>query len=81
MHTVPLQEIEATFVKFVDDEDSSTGSNFTGVLFFCDNCLISCMRTKHNDPCSTTMIIIVPPVSAHLLVTFPSHYVQFSHNF
>lgn len=34
MHAVPLQEIEATFVKLVDDEDSSTGSNSTGDLPF-----------------------------------------------
>lgn len=81
MHTVPSQEIEATFVKLVHDEDSSTGSNFTAVLSFCNNCLISCMRTRHNELCSTTIIIIVAPMLVYLLVTFPSHYLQFSHNF
>lgn len=81
MHAVPLQEIEATFVKLVDDEDSSTGSNSTGDLPFWDNCRISCMKTKQDDACSTTIIIIVALILAYLLVKFASQYLQFSHNF
>lgn len=79
MHPVPLQEIEATFVKLVDDEDSSTGSNSTGDVSFCDNCRISCMKTRYNDPCSSTTIIIVAPVLVHLLVRFASQYLSLSH--
>lgn len=81
MYPVPLQEIEATFVKLVDDEDSSTGSNSTGDVSFCDNCRISCMKTRHNDRCSSTTIIIVAPVLVYLLVKFASQYLPFSHTF
>lgn len=62
MQPVPLQEIEVTFVKLVDDEDSSTGSNSTADVSFCDNCRISCMKTRQMN-----FIAVLPLLVLQLL--------------
>lgn len=74
-------------MKLVDDEDSSTGSNSTSDVSFCDNCRISCMKKRQMifvalffcsivDFC--TVINVAAPVLVYLLVKFACHHLPFS---